>query len=173
MKAPLTFLFFILVVYNLTRRAKQQHPKTVTQTIVLPPVISNDQFIRVNNIQAINTSLLKNKGIQNMDAPVGDFLSRLWNYYGEPDSIEEEGFNYTFRDKETGLIFTAYCAGSGPAYGGDPRMESRLMPIIEKFDTMLSEGKNADCEITFDTDFGKQVSGSKDGIPYDRLITSN
>lgn len=34
---------------------------------------------------------------------------------------------------------------------------------------MLSESENADFEITIETDFGRLIAGSKDGIPFDIL----
>ena len=166
MKAPLMFLFILLVIYNLTRKVTP-HPKIYHRA----QVNLNDQFIRVNAIQSINVSLIKNKGMHDVNAPVGDFLSRIWYYYGRPEFIGAEGFSYTFKDRNTDLIFTAYCAGSGPAYGGDPAKESELLPVIEQFDRMLSQSQNADCEITFDTDYGTKITGSKDGVPYDRLRT--
>lgn len=43
---------------------------------------------------------------------VGDFVSRLWARFGPPDSVQSEGFNYTLVDRETGMRFTAYSAGS-------------------------------------------------------------
>lgn len=77
---------------------------------------------------------------------IGDFLSRIWNLYGEPKGVNYEGFNYTFQDSQAGLIFTAYSAGSGPAYGGKFEEREKLLPVIKSIDDMLDLTPHADCE---------------------------
>jgi len=116
------------------------------------------------------TSNIINREIKNPYALIGDFLSRIWAIYGKPDSINYEGFDYTFQDKETGLIFTAYSAGSGPAYGGKYEEKKILIPIFKIFDEMLDSVIPADCEIEYETDFGMMKSGAKDGVPYDKEL---
>lgn len=128
-----------------------------------------DDFERIDDKYSNGTSLIKHREGINLEAPVGDFLSRIWYLYGKPDDVSDEGFGYSFRDVNTGLVFTAYSAGSGPAYGGDFDNEENLLPIINKFDKMLAESRNADCEISMQTDFGTLISGSKNGVPFDRL----
>ena len=118
---------------------------------------------------ANGTTLLQPRVIRDPKSMIGDFLSRLWAIYGEPDFITFEGFSYTFKEETTGLIFTAYAAGSGPAFGGHYANRDQLLPIIQAFEQMLDQTEPADCEIEFNTDFGKMKSGAKDGIPYDRL----
>lgn len=97
----------------------------------------------------------------------GDFLSRVWKIYGKPQENNYEGFSYTFMDNQTGLIFTAYSAGSGPAYGGKPEESEKLIPILKSFDEILDTTTSADCEIQFETDFGLMRCGAKNGVPYD------
>jgi hypothetical protein len=99
---------------------------------------------------------------------VGNVLSRLWALYGPPDSVQFEGFSYALRDTKTGLVFSVYSAGSGPGYGGDPKRAVELVPVVRSFDDLLVSTKPADCQITFDTDFGKIRSGATGGVPFDQ-----
>lgn len=131
--------------------------------------MKGERFIRVESRLASGTSNIINREIKNPHALIGDFLSRIWKIYGKPDIIGYEGFDYTFQDTETGLIFTAYSAGSGPAYGGMHEEKERLIPIFKIFDEMLDSVIPVDCEIEFETDFGMMKSGAKDGIPYDKI----
>jgi Zn-dependent protease len=125
-------------------------------------------------------------------APTGDFLSRLWALYGEPD-LMENSFVYTLRDKKTGFLFTAYCATLMPAYGGfggNEREKSELIPSLYLFEELLKKTKPVDCHIEIDIDFSKfrdntgdeeefqdfpgeykarYKIGSKDGVPYIQL----
>lgn len=126
-----------------------------------------NSFERVNDNLSNGTSLIKNREIKNPKAFIGDFLSRIWKLYGKPKQISDDGFGYTFRDKKTGLIFTVYSAGSGPAYGGNSENIEKLKSIIERFDKMLDNTENADCEIEIETDYGNLKTGAKNGIPYD------
>ncbi|WP_143774443.1 hypothetical protein [Niastella vici] len=130
-----------------------------------------NSFQRIDDKYAAGTSLIMNRNIAYVQAPIGDFLSRIWNLYGKPTEISYEGFGYTFKDVKTGLIFTVYSAGSGPAYGGDDSNKDKLLPIITRFDNMLTVTDNADCEITVENDFGTMKTGSKNGVPYDKMIS--
>lgn len=129
--------------------------------------MEENRFVRVDDSLANGTSSIINREMKNPNAMIGDFLSRIWRIYGEPKEINYEGFGYTFKEAKTGLIFTAYSAGSGPAYGGKFEESERLIPIIKSFDEMLDSTTPADCEIQFETDFGIMNSGAKNGIPYD------
>lgn len=129
-----------------------------------------NSFKRIDDKYASGTSLIMHRKMTNIQAPIGDFLSRIWNLYGEPTEISYEGFGYTFKDVKTGLIFTVYSAGSGPAYGGDDKNEDKLLPIITRFDKMLTETENADCEITVENDFGTMKIGSKKGVPFEEMV---
>ena len=100
----------------------------------------------------------------------GDFLSRLWALFGEPDEIGDEGFVYWLRDSETGLAFSAYAAGSGPAYGGGFSHEAGKK-MLRVFEEMLSSTPPADCVIRHDTDFGTTEAGAHDGVPFDRDVS--
>jgi hypothetical protein len=133
-------------------------------------IAGNSRFERIDDSLASGTSLLLHREGTNSEAPVGDFLSRIWNLYGKPNVISFEGFEYTFKDVETGFIFTAYCAGSGPAFGGDQENETRLLSIIKKFDELLNQSGNIDCEVSIPNDFGMLICGAKNGVPFDTLI---
>ncbi len=131
---------------------------------------AKDSFERIDDKYANGTSLIKYRENTNVDAIIGDFLSRIWSLYDKPNGVLYEGFEYTFKDAKTGIVFTAYSAGGGPAYGGDPNIEEKIIPIITKFDKMLNESKNADCKIRVQTDFGTLLTGSKNGVPFDKFI---
>lgn len=94
---------------------------------------------------------------------VGDFVSRLWALFGPPDQVGDEGFTYCLMDTESGFRFLAYAAGSGPAYGA---LTARL-DVLEVFERLVSTTPPADCEITYETDFGTYSSGARNGIPFD------
>lgn len=130
--------------------------------------MEENRFQRVDDNLSRGTSVLMNREIKNPNTMIGDFLSRIWKIYGEPKNVSYEGFGYTFKDKKTGLIFTAYSAGSGPAFGGKHDEKEKLLPIIKEFDKMLDSIIPADCEIEFETDYGMMKSGAKNGIPYDK-----
>lgn len=106
--------------------------------------------------------------IRNQSAPIGDFLSRLWGYFGKPRFILFEGFSYHLKDKLTGLTFFADFGGSGPIYYGEVKYTTKLKPVIESFEKFMDESENFDCEIEVDTDFGIYLCGAKNGIPYDK-----
>ncbi len=129
------------------------------------------RFERVASSEAAGTGRIRNRiNLQKTD-DFGDFLSRLWALFGSPNEIVYEGFDYTFRDKETGVIFTAYSAGSGPAYGGFSEDGATLDAILDLFEELIQNTKPADCEIEFETDFGIYRTGAKDGIPFGKTIT--
>jgi hypothetical protein len=132
--------------------------------------IDPSRFERVEPVYALGTGRIRNRVVLGRNAFIGDFVSRIWAHYGPPDSIHFEGFDYTFRDKETGLIFSAYSAGSGPAYGGNRQDAIKLEPVLAAFDRLLESTTPADCEIEYETDFGLYHSGARDGIPFDKKI---
>jgi hypothetical protein len=130
-----------------------------------------DRFIKTDIQQANGTSFLMPRpgAFMNPRIMMGDFLSRLWRLFGEPALTHYEGYTYAVQDTESGLVFTAYCAGTGPSYGGKSAEREQLLPIVQLFDDMLKQVEPADCEIQFDTDYGLMRTGAKDGQPYDRL----
>jgi len=140
------------------------------QKVLIKEKITENRFIRIDDTLSNATANIINRELKNPNAMIGDFLSRIWKIYGKPDSVGYEGFGYTFKDKKTGLIFTAYSAGSGPAYGGKSEEKEKLILIIRDFDKMLDSVVPADCEIEFETDFGIMKSGAKNGIPYDKIV---
>lgn len=92
--------------------------------------------------------------------PASDFLSRLWALYGEPDMMENS-FLYTLKDKETNLLFTAYCHSFIPAYGtyrgygNNMKEKKELLPSLVMFDKLLQKTAPVDCDIEIDIDFSK------------------
>lgn len=90
-----------------------------------------------------------------------DFLARLWMLFG-PAEVQYEGFSYIIKHVPSGKVFSAYSAGSGPAYGGD----KELLPLVTEFNKLLREVPLADCKIKFETDEGWFEAGSKN----DRLF---
>jgi hypothetical protein len=129
-------------------------------------VVDPSRFERVDPANSLRTGQIRNR----VPLSRGDFVSRIWALYGPPDSIQYEGFDYTFRDKKTKIIFTAYSAGSGPAYGGTQQDADRLESVLIAFDNLLESTKPADCEIEYETDFGLYRSGARNGIPFDEKV---
>lgn len=130
---------------------------------------NNTPFERAVPALANGTSLIMNREPRGPHS-LADFLARTWNLYGKPDAVHFEGFSYTFRHKESGTIFTVYSAGSGPAYGGDETRAEQLLPIIHEFDALLDSTGFADCEITYDTDFGTYRAGCKNGNLFEEPL---
>jgi hypothetical protein len=150
-------LSIVLIVISCNSNHKKSNEK----------IMEENRFVRVDDKLAHGTSLILNREIKNPNAMIGDFLSRIWRIYGEPKNVNYEGFVYTFKDTKTGLLFTAYSAGSGPAYGGKYEESEKLIPVIKSFDEMLDSTTPADCELQFETDFGTMKSGAKNETPYD------
>jgi hypothetical protein len=149
--------FIVLVTLSCTSNLKKTNEK----------IMEENRFVRVDDSLSYGTSNILNREIKNPNAIIGDFLSRIWKIYGAPKGVYFEGFAYTFKDTKTGLLFTAYSAGSGPAYGGKYEEREQLLPVLKLFDAMLDSTIPADCEIEFETDFGIMKSGAKNGIPFD------
>ena len=96
----------------------------------------------------------------------GEFLARLWSMFGPTDQIHFEGFTYRIKDNETGIIFTAYCAGTGPAFGGSMDDREAVSQVIDAFEVELKAAPLADCEIEFPTDYGIFRTGAHDGVAF-------
>jgi hypothetical protein len=101
---------------------------------------------------------------------VGEFVSRLWARFGAPDDVGFEGFHYHLFDRETSLVFSAYGAGSGPAYGA--RRTPGVRAVLETFERWIDATPPADCSIEYDTDFGRMRSGARGGEPFDEEATT-
>jgi hypothetical protein len=137
----------------------------------MPETVVNPlRFERAEVSKTCGSSKIRNHVVLNRKAFIGDFVSRIWAHYGPPDEVGYEGFTYVFRDKETGLIFTAYSAGSGPAYGGFSVNKDKLLPVLDAFDVLLEDTTPADCQIEYETDFGLYRSGARNGKPFDERI---
>ena len=130
--------------------------------------MSKSSFTRADPKLSKGTSKRKQSKFSN----VGDFLSRIWSIYGPPDSINYEGFNYTFIHAPSKLTLTVYSAGSGPAYGGMRKDHELLLKVIEEFEQQLDESIPVDCQIEFDTDHGLVQAGYKSSKPFERLVES-
>lgn len=113
----------------------------------------------------------------------GEFLSKLWANYGPPNEVGYEGFGYCFRDRDTSTVFSAYSAGTGPAFGGGFReynpttgfviQDEKLRnfkDVINVFEQLLAETPPMDCEVVFDTDFGVYRVGARGGIPFEEPL---
>ena len=82
------------------------------------------RFERVEPSVLGGTSKIRHRPVNRYS--IGDFVSRIWALYGPPDSVVYEGFSYAFKDTETGLVFSAYAAGSrvGTMVGADRKKGS-------------------------------------------------
>ncbi len=119
----------------------------------------------------------------------GEFLSRLWALYGEPD-LMENSFVYTLRDKKTNFIFTAYCSSFLPAFASNEKEKSKLILSLYLFSRLLEKTEPVDCQIEIDVDFSRFSDnvideeeyrknpgiykarfkiGSKNGMPFTRI----
>ena len=140
------------------------------------------EILRSKFEQVSNTEIVKIKGSlfkvfesKNKKAPFGDFMSKIWNNYGENlESIgkpkKQKGDTYVFRHKETGIIFSAYPGGFGPSFGGSKKNKEKLNLIIAEFEELLELSENADCEFVLITDNGRFKIGAKSGQPFDILV---
>jgi hypothetical protein len=73
------------------------------------------------------------------------------------------GVFYSLVDHESGFRFRAYAAGSGPAYGAP----SRELDTLLVFERLIAGTAPAECEITYETDFGRYASGARNGVLFD------
>ena len=159
-------LFILMSLWNCGGENRQPAAAGPTGPKISP---NNPDFERANfHQEASGTSKIVNRFELNPKAGfhTGDFLSRIWANFGPPDEVLFEGFIYAFKDKKSGLIFTAYSAGSGPAYGGFREDKDKLKPLLEKFEKLLQGTKPVDCEITYQTDYGWMRCGAKGGKPF-------
>jgi hypothetical protein len=130
------------------------------------------RFVRIPVAEMFGSSKIRNRKGSPLDPmrDTGDFLSRIWALFGPPDSVEFEGFSYAFRDAQTDKRFSAYSVGSGPAFGGFPADRNQLLPVLDEFEAMLEVIVPTDCQIEYDTDFGRYRSGSRNGTPFDEEV---
>lgn len=102
-------------------------------------------------------------------AEPASFLARLWALFG-PAEPSDGGFTYSLRDRETGLVFSAYSGASGPSYGGAHQQLGALKPVVEALEQLLDATTPADCELTFTADIeygGAEVAiGWRNGKPF-------
>ena len=80
---------------------------------------------------------------------VRQFLALLRRRLGEPDPRSDSAFSYSIRDTQTGVVFEAYSAQSGPSYGGSPpahfvdpgandnRTRPEVMQVLADFERWL------------------------------------
>jgi Zn-dependent protease len=182
---------------------KSTDPCAIVQQMKIPgdTPVDTSRFERVQSSPGQGSDLVlyrycflpQDAGYHNTQpAPASDFLSRLWALYGKPDMMENS-FLYTLKDKETNLLFTAYCHSFIPAYGAyrgygkNIKEKKKLLPSLVLFDKLLQNTSPVDCDIEIDIDFSKfdhnvidekeyqehpgrykarYKIGSKKGVPY-------
>jgi len=96
------------------------------------------------------------------------FLAQLWGMFGKPQSIGFEGFTYQIQDSNTGIIFQAYSAGSGPAYCFSECDKPHADEIIKNLEIELAKSELPDFEVKYKNDFGSVTIGCKDGKTYEK-----
>lgn len=101
-------------------------------------------------------------------AEEGDFLSKLWSIFGEPSEIHEGGYTYGLRYKPEELTFNAYVYTSGPSYSWSvPEIgPEKLKSILRELEEQLGEADPSECSVSYDSDYGKVITGYKDGAPF-------
>jgi len=100
----------------------------------------------------------------------GAFLGLLWAQFGAAGP-RDGGFEYQIRERDSGLVFTAYCGPSGPSYGGDPVWRIALRTVIEGFERKLDTTTPVECSIVYAAEIdyggGLRVLGIRNGKPFD------
>ncbi len=149
--------------------------------------IAPDRFEKLQSESCYTTEKLRNwpKDWPEKISPnrTGEFLSKIWAHFGTPNEVNFEGFSYCFRDRDLNILFSAYCASTGPAFGGtyrqyDPAqgfivsddLFAKLNASLEAFELLLENTVPADCEIQFETDFGIYRAGARNGIPFEEPV---
>lgn len=174
-----TIIFILPVGYFLSQGwsgitpflPKSSDPCAMVRQMKIPPDtrVEASRFERIPSIPGEKPSMvcyrycfLSNDAagyFNTQPAPASDFLSRLWALYGKPDMMENS-FLYTLKDKQTNLIFTAYCHYFVPAYGSYKRYNrdkemKKALPSLALFDQLLQQTDPVDCQIEIDVDFSK------------------
>lgn len=103
---------------------------------------------------------------------LGNWLCRIWAHYGPPPEVQDGGFAYAFRDRETGEVITAYSASSGPAMGGMllgqngvpvEDAQQRITASVNAFVSLIDSTAPPDCELELQSDYGPIRVGVRDG----------
>ena len=128
--------------------------------------MTKNDFEKVTRENFTSTSKIENSDL----FEPGDFLSRLWANFGEPDSIDDGGFSYTLKHIPSGLIIDVYSGSTGPAYGGKNEDIELLTPLIKQFEQLLMSTTPVECEVEYDSDSGKTKIGFKDGQIFETTI---
>jgi hypothetical protein len=100
----------------------------------------------------------------------GEFPARLWTLFGAPDEIGFEGFTYDLKDSVTGIVFHAYCGASGPAFGGASVENDEFASVVDALENLINQTPLTDCEVEFDTDFGKYRAGARNGAAFEEEV---
>lgn len=110
---------------------------------------------------------------------LGNWLCRVWTHYGAPTRIQDDGFVYAFRDRETGDVISAYSAGSGPAMGGIvigedglpvAGAQQRVSASVDAFVALMDATVPAPCELELPGDQGAIRVGVRDGEWFEESI---
>ena len=152
------FLLILLLLFSMSCKAQSS---------------SNDlksEFRMVETKLIYGSYLMRTYEFSHESAPMGDFLSKLWSIFGETTNYGYDGYTYVIEHVPTGIIFSAYTGMGGPSFGGFEKDKDQLNTIYDKFQQLLKESTYVDCELIFNTDYGKMKVGCKDGVPYDSVI---
>lgn len=161
-----SLLFIVVVACNSKNNSISQNENTNNNSIKEIKIKNNQtRFVLVSEKLVFGTSQFKVREMKSYYG-VSEFLSKLWYHFGKPNSIIYEGYIYAIKDTESDIIFTAYCAGSGTAYGGKTEDFDKLEKIISDFELLLNNTPIADCEIEVENDFGTFKYGAKNGKTF-------
>ncbi|UJR83721.1 hypothetical protein [Sandaracinus amylolyticus] len=134
----------------------------------------NDRFELTDEL--VMGSKLRNRGQPgDRSSHPGDFLARLWALFGQPPRQIDGGFEYTVRDRSTGLAFHAYSGASGPAYGASWDLLEELAPVLDAFDALLDRTAPAEVELELCGDDehrpgDRWLVGVRRGEPFEREV---
>ncbi|MDN5215133.1 hypothetical protein QQ020_23835 [Fulvivirgaceae bacterium BMA12] len=126
------------------------------------------EFRKTDSERIIATHYLKSYQHSHKEALVGDFLSKLWFNFGETKDYGYDGYTYAIEHIPTGIVFSAYNGSAGPSFGGFEKDKESLSEILNKFELLLKQSNYADCELTFNTDYGELSVGAKNGTPFEK-----
>ena len=148
----------VIILISLNIKAQERNEKLLSE------------FKKTETKNIFGSSLIKSYKYYHKIAPIGDFLSKLWCIFGETKDYGYDGYSYVIQHIPTGIVFRAYNGMVGPSFGGFDKDKNKIDEILIKFESLLNESNYADCELIFNTDYGKMKVGAKKGKPFDIII---
>ena len=104
----------------------------------------------------------------------GDFVCRLWSFFGEPGMEDDVDFLYGFKHQASGVEFTAYSKDE-LAYGirqplPEGVSEENVDQMLRQFEGLLASKEPKDCTLVYSTDHGVIRAGVEAGHAFEEYI---